>query len=53
MLDATASSEALGKSVGKDAAQHKATYVSLLGLKGARDLSEQTHGKALEAASLL
>ncbi|MDQ6971964.1 MAG: polyprenyl synthetase family protein [Mariprofundaceae bacterium] len=53
MLDATASSEALGKSAGKDAAQHKATYVSLLGLKGARELAEQAHGKALEAASLL
>jgi len=53
MLDATASSEALGKSAGKDAAQHKATYVSLLGLEQTRVLARQTHRAALEAAEIL
>ncbi len=53
MLDATASSETLGKSAGKDAAQSKATYVSLLGLDQAADYARHTHGTALEAAGLL
>ncbi len=53
MLDATASSEQLGKSAGKDAAQHKATYVSLLGLARTREYAEQTHAEALEAAAIL
>jgi len=53
ILDATASSEALGKSAGKDAAQGKATYVSLLGLAGARAKAGATHRAALEAAGLL
>lgn len=53
ILDATASSEALGKSAGKDAAQSKATYVSLLGLDGAGEFARRTHATALEAAGLL
>lgn len=53
ILDATASSEALGKSAGKDAAQSKATYVSLLGLEQARAYAQRTHSIALEAAALL
>jgi len=53
ILDATVSSEVLGKSAGKDAAQGKATYVSLLGLEQAREYAGQTHRAALEAASLL
>lgn len=53
ILDATASSEVLGKSAGKDAAQSKATYVSLLGLDQARAFAGQTHRVALEAAGLL
>jgi farnesyl diphosphate synthase len=36
VLDAVESSERLGKTAGKDRAQRKATYVSLLGLEGAR-----------------
>ncbi|MDR0588500.1 MAG: polyprenyl synthetase family protein [Burkholderiales bacterium] len=36
ILDATASSDTLGKTAGKDEAQHKVTYVSLLGLEGAK-----------------
>lgn len=53
ILDATASSEDLGKSAGKDAAQGKATYVSLLGLDLARQKASATHRAALEAAALL
>lgn len=36
ILDVTADAAALGKTVGKDAANDKPTYVSLLGLDGAR-----------------
>ena len=36
VLDETASTETLGKTAGKDLAQHKSTYPSLLGLDGAR-----------------
>jgi len=53
MLDATASSAQLGKSAGKDAAQHKATYVSLLGLARTQEYAAQTHAAALEAAAVL
>ncbi|MGQ0599219.1 polyprenyl synthetase family protein [Aquabacterium sp.] len=37
VLDATQGSEVLGKTAGKDADANKPTYVSLLGLQGARD----------------
>jgi len=46
ILDATASSSELGKSAGKDAAQNKATYVSVLGLVQAKELA----GEMLELA---
>ena len=36
ILDVEASSEQLGKTAGKDAAQAKSTYPALLGLDGAR-----------------
>jgi geranylgeranyl pyrophosphate synthase len=36
LLDATATSEQLGKTAGRDATLEKATYVSVLGLDGAR-----------------
>jgi len=49
ILDATASSEALGKSAGKDAEQHKATYVSILGLTRARELAGEMRDLALDA----
>ena len=38
ILDVEASTEQLGKSAGKDAAQAKATYPALLGLDGAKAL---------------
>ena len=36
ILDVTADSTQLGKTAGKDAASDKPTYVSLMGLEGAR-----------------
>lgn len=39
ILDCTASTDVLGKTAGKDAASDKPTYVSLMGLAGARSFS--------------
>jgi farnesyl diphosphate synthase len=41
VLDATADSATLGKTAGKDAADNKPTYVSLLGLKASCELAEK------------
>ncbi|HJW03087.1 MAG TPA: farnesyl diphosphate synthase [Azospira sp.] len=49
ILDCTASTATLGKTAGKDAAADKPTYVSLLGLDGARRLAEDLHQEALAA----
>jgi farnesyl diphosphate synthase len=49
VLDSEASTATLGKTAGKDAAQNKPTYVSLLGLDRARDLAAQLRQEALEA----
>ena len=46
ILDVTADSATLGKTAGKDQAQDKPTYVSLLGLEGARALAADLHGQA-------
>lgn len=40
ILDATADSTVLGKTAGKDAADNKPTYVSILGLEPSRQLAE-------------
>jgi geranylgeranyl diphosphate synthase type II len=53
ILDATASSETLGKSAGKDAAQAKATYVSVLGLERARELAAEMQEIAVQALAPL
>jgi farnesyl diphosphate synthase len=49
ILDVTSDSAALGKTVGKDAAHAKPTYVSLLGLDRSRAYAEQLLGEALQA----
>ncbi len=46
ILDVTASTQTLGKSQGKDAANAKPTYVSLLGLDGAREHARQLCAEA-------
>ncbi len=53
ILDTTASSQALGKSAGKDEAQHKATYVSVLGVTKARALAQEMCDIALDACEPL
>jgi farnesyl diphosphate synthase len=49
ILDVVADSQTLGKTAGKDAASDKPTYVSLLGLDGARAQARQLLTQALEA----
>jgi geranylgeranyl pyrophosphate synthase len=53
ILDATASSETLGKSAGKDEVQAKATYVSVLGLTRARELAAEMQEIAVQALAPL
>jgi farnesyl diphosphate synthase len=49
VLDATADSATLGKTAGKDAADNKPTYVSILGLDQSRKLAEQLRRDAHES----
>lgn len=49
ILDVTADSQTLGKTAGKDAAADKPTYVSLLGLDGARAQASQLLADAIAA----
>lgn len=51
VLDAEASTVTLGKTAGKDAAQNKPTYVSLLGAPRARELAEELRADALAAVA--
>jgi farnesyl diphosphate synthase len=53
ILDVTADSATLGKTAGKDAAFDKPTYVSLLGLDGARAKASALLGDALDALDAL
>jgi len=48
VLDVEASTEALGKTAGKDAAASKPTYVSTMGLEAARAFSLRLRAQALE-----
>jgi geranylgeranyl pyrophosphate synthase len=52
VLDVTADSAALGKTAGKDARAEKSTYVSTLGLEGARAEAEALLKEALEALAV-
>ncbi len=47
ILDVTADSATLGKTAGKDAAQHKPTFVSLLGLQASKDYAQALLAQAL------
>lgn len=49
VLDATADSATLGKTAGKDAADNKPTYVSILGLEQSRALAEKLRNDAHQA----
>jgi farnesyl diphosphate synthase len=49
ILDVTADSATLGKTAGKDAANDKPTYVSLLGLEEAKTYAQSLLNEALEA----
>ncbi|BBL35377.1 farnesyl diphosphate synthase [Nitrosomonas stercoris] len=49
ILDAEASTAALGKTAGKDAENNKPTYVSILGVTQARELAHELRQKAEES----
>ncbi len=49
ILDVTADSATLGKTAGKDAAQDKPTYVSILGLARAQAHARELHAQSLDA----
>ena len=49
VLDVEANTATLGKTAGKDAAQSKPTYVSVMGLEAARALSLRLRAQALDA----
>ena len=51
VLDCEASTATLGKTAGKDAAANKPTYVSVLGVAGARALAEELRADAQDALS--
>ena len=48
VLDCEADTATLGKTAGKDAHHAKPTYVTLLGMQGAREMAQQLHRDALE-----
>lgn len=48
VLDCEADTATLGKTAGKDADNNKPTYVSLLGIEGAREMALRLHREALE-----
>ncbi|MCI0661840.1 MAG: polyprenyl synthetase family protein [Acidobacteria bacterium] len=49
LLDETATSEELGKTAGKDAANQKATYIALYGIDGARQMANRLCHEAISA----
>jgi farnesyl diphosphate synthase len=52
ILDATADSSTLGKTAGKDAADNKPTYVSILGLDASKQLADQLCSDAHAALTI-
>lgn len=53
VLDATQSTDVLGKTADKDQAQHKSTFVTLLGLENAEKQAHKTIHTALTALNVL
>ena len=53
VLDATEDAASLGKTAGKDAAAHKATYVSVHGIERAREMADGLLRDALAAVAPL
>ena len=53
ILDVTADTATLGKTSGKDDANDKPTFVSLLGLEGARALAHRTESEAEQALAAI
>ena len=53
ILDATSTTEVMGKTVGKDAAEGKLTYVALYGLEESRARLEQLTQRAIDAIAPL
>jgi len=53
ILDVTADTATLGKTAGKDEANDKPTYVSILGLDKARALADELHAAAVAAVAQL
>ena len=51
ILDVVQSSEELGKTAGKDAAQHKITFPAVYGLEASREMAERERERAHEALS--
>jgi farnesyl diphosphate synthase len=52
VLDASSDSQTLGKTAGKDAAANKPTFVSLMGLDGAREFVRKLHQEALDSLGI-
>ena len=52
ILDATADSQTLGKTAGKDAADNKPTFVSLMGLDQAQAFARELQEKAMASLSI-
>ncbi len=53
ILDVISTAETLGKPVGTDEENSKATYVSLMGIDQARRIARARTGQAVEALSVL
>lgn len=53
ILDAEATTDTLGKTAGKDAENNKPTYVSILGVKQARELAKSIHHDACQTLDKL
>ena len=49
MLDVTTDTAILGKTAGKDAAANKPTYVTLMGLEGAKSFATSLHQTSRQA----